>query len=94
MSRLVVKCPKCEHTESVVSSKPGADLPPCPRCEGNDEFIRMENHTPAPNQQAVAWSTGGSQATTSDGEQAPQASPPGLSPKKKDNRGYGPQPRA
>jgi phage FluMu protein Com len=92
MSRLVVKCPKCNHTESVVSTKPGAALPPCPRCEGNDEFVRMENHTPAPNQQTV-WSTGGAQAVNPVSGEPSQPSP-AISPNKKDNRGYGPQPRA
>jgi len=90
MARLVVKCPKCEHQESVISSKPGAELPPCPRCE---DFIRMADVTPTADQLTTTWSTAGSQDV---GE--PTLSPPSppvqvIPPKRRNQRDFGPEPR-
>jgi len=81
MSRQVMKCPKCHHQESVLSSKPGAQNPPCPRCE---DAVRMEDITPLPSQSKIAWSTAGSQATA--------APVPAPAPAQED-RGMGPEPR-
>lgn len=87
MARLVVKCPKCEHQESVMSSRPGAELPPCPRCE---DFVRMADVTPVGDQTTVI-STAGSQSTD---EQTPSALPkPVVAPKRRDMRDFGPEPR-
>lgn len=83
MSRQVMKCPKCKHQESVLSSRPGAQNPPCPRCDGN---VRMEDITPLPDQSTTAWSTAGSKAST---QPAPAPAP---APAQED-RGMGPQPR-
>lgn len=83
MSRQVMKCPKCQHQETVISTSPAAKNPPCPRCEG---MVRMEDITPLPNQSATAWSTAGSQAikdTTAQDKPAPA----------QEDRGMGPQPR-
>ena len=88
MSRLVVKCPKCAHQETVLSSRPGAELPPCPRCDG---FVRMTDVTPGPGQTTQTWSTAGSKAT--DDGAAPEASPsPSVEPKRRDVRDLGPEP--
>lgn len=87
MARLVVKCPKCEHQESVMSSRPGAELPPCPRCE---DFIRMQDVTPGPEQSTTVISTAGSQ--TSATEQV-NLDPPTIVPKRRDPRDFGPEPR-
>ena len=87
MSRLIVKCPKCEYQESVISSRPGVDLPPCPRCE---DFIRMADVTPAAGQITVI-STAGSQSKQ---EEAPATLPaPQVTPKRRDQRDLGPEPR-
>jgi hypothetical protein len=83
MSRQVMKCPKCKHQESVISSRPGDQPPPCPRCEG---VVRMEDITPLPGQGKTAWSTAGSQAKTFDPAQDNPA------PAQED-RGMGPEPR-
>lgn len=90
MARLVVKCPKCEHQESVMSSRPGSELPPCPRCE---DFVRMEDVTPGLSQ-TKTWSTSGSQAAAPE-QQAPQADQPSptIVPKRRDMRDFGPEPR-
>ncbi|MGE3483341.1 MAG: hypothetical protein AB7L09_01245 [Nitrospira sp.] len=91
MSRFVVKCPKCDYKESVVSSKPGAALPPCPRCE---EFVRMQDITPDPGQTTTVISTVRPSSPQSvDGElpKTPTAPP---QPKRRDMRDYGPEPRA
>ena len=89
MSRLVVKCPSCEHKETVVSSRPGADLPPCPRCEG---FVRMMDVTPGPDQTTTVFSTAGSKAT--EPTTAPTPAPtPAPQPKRRDMRDFGPEPR-
>lgn len=90
MSRLVVKCPVCEHQESVISTSPNAELPPCPRCE---DFIRMKDITPQPGQ-TKTWSTAGSQ--TADGAPAAADAPPSPPPtpvKRRDMRDFGPEPR-
>ncbi len=89
MSRLVVKCPKCEHQETVLSSKPDAELPPCPRC---DDFVRMADVTPGPDQTTQTWSTAGSQAKI-DTPPAPTTPSPPPTPKRRDQRDYGPEPR-
>lgn len=83
MSRRVMKCPKCNHQESVISSRPGAQDPPCPRCE---DMVRMEDITPLPDQSITAWSTAGSQATAD----APAQDKPEPA---QEDRGMGPQPR-
>jgi len=90
MSRLVVKCPVCEYKESIISTSPNAQMPPCPRC---DDFIRMANITPAAGQTTVI-STAGSQ-TRSEPEPVP-AQPVKQPPprKKRDQRDFGPEPRA
>lgn len=89
MPRLIVKCPKCEYQESVLSSRPGADLPPCPRCE---EFVRMDDITPAPGDNKTTWSTAGSQRTVD--ESTPTQSPTAVPiPKRRDMRDLGPEPR-
>ena len=82
MSRQVMKCPKCDHQESVLSSRPGAQNPPCPRCEA---MVRMEDITPLPSQSKTAWSTAGSQATA---EPTPTTPAPAQ-----EDRGMGPEPR-
>ena len=82
MSRQVMKCPKCSHQESVLSSRPAAQNPPCPRCE---DMVRMEDITPLPSQTKTAWSTAGSQSTA---EAAPTAPAPAQ-----EDRGMGPEPR-
>ena len=81
MSRQVMKCPVCHHQETVLSSSPAAKNPPCPRCE---KVTRMEDVTPGPDQTTQAWSTAGSQATST-----PVAKP---APPQED-RGMGPEPR-
>jgi hypothetical protein len=88
MSRLVVKCPVCEHKESVMSSRPGGDLPPCPRCE---DFVRMVDVTPGPDQTKQTWSTAGSQAKD-EPTQTP-SKPVQPVPKRRDMRDLGPEPR-
>lgn len=88
MARLVVKCPKCEHKESVMASRPGAELPPCPRCE---DFIRMTDITPGPEQTITVISTAGSQSTAPEPVQ-PTATPV-ITPKRRDMRDFGPEPR-
>jgi ribosomal protein S27E len=87
MARLIVKCPQCEHQESVMSSRPGMELPPCPRC---DDFIRMTDVTP-PAGQTTVISTAGSQTT----EQQPHVAlpKPVITPKRRDSRDFGPEPR-
>ena len=74
MARLVVKCPKCEYQESIISTSMNAEMPPCPRCEG-EAFIRMANITPVGGQKTVI-STAGSQTTE---QVAPVALPLGMS---------------
>jgi len=83
MSRQVMKCPKCKHQESVLSSRPGAENPPCPRCEG---MVRMEDITPTPDQSVSTWSTAGSQSAAKPGA-APTPAPA------QEDRGMGPEPR-
>lgn len=91
MSRLVVRCPKCEHKESVMSSRPGSALPPCPRCE---DFVRMEDITPGPGESDTVISTAGSQATDTSQPVAQPAPAPAPAPKRRDPRDFGPEPRA
>jgi hypothetical protein len=92
MARLVVKCMKCEYQESVISTKPGADLPPCPRCDG---FVRMSDVTPMGEDLTKTWSTAGSQDAN---PTAPSPAPP-VAPvappviKRRDQRDFGPEPR-
>ena len=81
MSRRVMKCPECGHQETVMSSRPGAENPPCPRCE---KMTRMEDVTPDPGQTTQAWSASGSKAV-----EAPPPPPPAPLP----DRGMGPEPR-
>lgn len=57
----VMKCPKCGFKESVLSSRPSAQEPPCPRCP---TFIRMvivppENNTYGTDGKSV-WSSNNS----------------------------------
>lgn len=59
MATKTLKCPKCAHQESVMSSRPTDNLPPCPRCQG---FVRMTDVTPPPDQTTTTWSTAGSKA--------------------------------
>ena len=88
MARLVVKCPKCEYQESIISTSLNAEMPPCPRCE---DFIRMADITPVGGQQTVI-STAGSQTTDTP---PPAALPkPVVAPKRRDPRDFGPEPRA
>jgi hypothetical protein len=86
MSRLVVKCPQCEHQEMILSSRSGVGLPPCPRCDG---FVRMENVTPTADETKQAWSTAGSKATSVEKPGSP--TPP--KPVRRDQRDPGPEPR-
>lgn len=58
MAKQNLKCPKCGLTESVMSSRPNTQLPPCSRCPG---FVRMVDATPPPGQTTTTWSTAGSQ---------------------------------
>lgn len=60
MAKQSLKCPKCNHKESVLSSRPSAQLPPCPRCQA---FTRMVDDSPPPGQNTTTWSTAGSQGT-------------------------------
>jgi len=89
MSRLVAQCPKCEFKESIISTSPGAEMPPCPRCE---DFIRMADVTPPPGQTSVI-STAGSQATTDATPVAPKTRPSVPPYKRRDMRDFGPEPR-
>jgi hypothetical protein len=88
MSRMVVKCPVCDYKESVISTSANAEMPPCPRC---DDFIRMADITPVGGQVTVI-STAGSRRTE---DQATVALPkPVVAPKRRDQRDFGPEPRA
>ena len=88
MARFIVKCPKCEYQESVISTSLNAEMPPCPRCE---DFVRMADITPVGGQ-VTGISTAGSQRRE---EQAPVALPkPAVAPKRRDSRDFGPEPRA
>lgn len=55
-----LKCPKCGHQESVLSSRPSAQEPPCPRCP---TFIRMvpvpPDNTSYGTDGKSVWSSGG-----------------------------------
>ena len=53
MASQVLKCPKCGYQESVLSSRPTAQEPPCPRCE---KFTRMVV-VPPPADGKTMWST-------------------------------------
>ena len=88
MARLTVKCPKCEYKESIISTSSNAEMPPCPRCE---DFIRMADITPVGGQVSVI-STAGSQST----EPEPHVAlpKPVITPKRRDPRDFGPEPRA
>lgn len=81
MSRKVMSCPVCKHEESVISTRPGSENPPCPRCE---DAVRMEDVTPSSNQKTT-WSTAGSQADA-------KAVTPDSTPETTDH-GWGPSPR-
>jgi hypothetical protein len=50
----VMKCPKCGFQESILSSRPSANDPPCPRCT---DFVRMVP-VPPPADGKTLWSTG------------------------------------
>ena len=88
MSRMTVKCPKCNYEEFVISTSLNAELPPCPRCT---DFVRMADITPPPGQKTVI-STAGAQATepTPPVHQPRPTQPP---PKRRDMRDFGPEPR-
>jgi hypothetical protein len=95
MSRMIVKCSKCEYKESIISTSMSAQMPPCPRCE---DFIRMEDITPVAGQSMVI-STAGSQIintpSTSNANipSTVQKSVSTPSPKRRDMRDFGPEPR-
>lgn len=54
MATIAYKCPKCGHRESVMSSRPSANDPPCPRCE---KFTRMVIEPPPPPGQQSGWTS-------------------------------------
>jgi len=56
VANTVMKCPACGYKESILSSRPSAQDPPCPRCE---KFVRMVI-VPPPIDGQTTWSTGGS----------------------------------
>lgn len=90
MSRQVVKCPKCNYQESVISTRPGIGLPPCPRCDG---FVRMADVTQNPDQVNKVWSTSGSQSADTVAPTVPAKAPAAPPPQRRDSRDYGPEPR-
>lgn len=89
MARLVVKCPACDYQESVISTSPNAEMPPCPRCE---DFVRMADVTPPPGQITVI-STSGSQESSNPEPAAPRPRPTPPPIKRRDPRDLGPEPR-
>jgi len=90
MASKVVQCPKCEYQESVMSSRPGGEMPPCPRCEG---FVQMVDISPGPGNRTTVISTAGVHPADESKPRAPLPQPK-LQPKKRDPRDFGPEPRA
>jgi hypothetical protein len=87
MARMIVKCPKCEYKESVISTSMSAQTPPCPRCE---DFIRMDDITPVAGQVMVISTAG---TKIKDTTPNVQKSVPKIAPKRRDMRDFGPEPR-